>query len=521
MNKILLSINSYLSILFTTIIFSGCGGTTDITTTTAQNSNTKVYHSENSFSKYANKINPDLIFEYRFDECSINSKIKDSSQNGLHGTPHNRKFSTTSILNRANQFSEDGYIQLPTIKNSFENGLTLSSWVDFGELDYQDRHFIEISNGRDKEGKARDFISFWQGGDKNRIRFQLLNGNCNTQIWTDAIQDGLHHYSATYDHKSGEAKIYLDGIEQPTYDTNGNPSDHLDQSCIDTSILTRDTNILGGTIWNEFDNGFSGILDETKLFDRPLTPQEIETIYQNELNGKNYDSTDRLPIECNIETIERPIFTGEFQDIKELINDSKNGIITDVTYICVGDSTRADDGQHGGQYLYYQLRDTLKKYNVSSHLVAKSGHTIRDFAGNIFTPNWKDAVNLIPNNGEHTIVDISLGINDVWNPNTQNKIGMNLEIAINKIRSYKPMTIFVLTMPNRQYDDDDFTQIIRSAYIQTSIELNIPLINVIDSLMPTQEKTSYDWYKKDGYNVHLTREGQRVVADFILKNILP
>ncbi len=518
MNNKLLSLRLYLAILITTIMLSGCGSSEEETTS-------KIYHSQNSFSKYTNTINPDLVFEYRFDECYVENKVKDSSQNALHGTSTNVEL-YTSVLNTSYKFSEDGYVKLPTIQNNFEKGFSFSSWVDFGELDSKDKHFIEISNGRDQDGEGRDFISFWQGGDKDRIRLQLLNGSCNTQIWTDAIKDGLHHYSATYNHQNGEAKIYLDGIEQPTYDTNGNPLTHLNQSCIDTSVTSRDTNILGGTIWNEYDNGFSGVLDETKLFDRPLSPKEIQTIYQNELNGKNYDSTDRLAVDCTIEIIkepiiQRPTFSGEFQDIKTLINDAKNTLVTDATYICVGDSTRADDGKHGGEYLYYQVRDTLKQYNVNSHLLAKSGHTMRDFAGDIFTPNWKDAVNLIPGNGEHSIVDISLGINDVWNSNIMYNISSNIESAISKIRAYKPKTIFILTMPNRQYNDDQNTQIMRNSYIQTAQELNIPLINVIDSLMPTKEETSYSWYKKDGLNVHLSQEGQKLIADFILDNILP
>ncbi len=517
MNKKLLFSNFYILILsIIAITFGGCG---EGNNKNATQNNHKIYYSKNGLLKYANTINPNLVFEYRFEECYTDELVKDSSQNGLHGTPHNIDFATTSILNKANKFNENGYITLPLIQNNFDKGLTFSSWVDFGDRSSdEDRHFIEISNGRDEDGRGKDFISFWQGGDKNRIRFQLLNGNCDTQIWADAIQEGLHHYSATYNHKTNEAKIYLDGIEQPTYDSDGNPSNYLDPSCIDTSIASRNTNILGGTIWNEFDSGFSGILDETKLFDRPLSDQEIETIYQNELNGKNYDSTNREAKECNIE---KPNFTGEFKDIKTLIYNAKHGVITDATYICVGDSTRADDGKHGGQYLYYQLRDTLKQYNVSSHLLAKSGHTMRDFAGDIFEPNWKNAVNLIPNEGEHSIVDISLGINDVWNSNIKDKIGENIKKAINKIRMYKPMTIFVLTMPDRNYGDEENTQIMRVAYIETARELNLPLNNVIDSLMPTQEETSYDWYKKDGFNVHLSREGQKLVADFILQNILP
>ncbi len=513
-------VNSCLSILFITVLINGCGDSTQQGVNSTQD-HTKNYHSEDGLLKYANQINPDLVFEYKFDECAIKNHTKDSSQNSLDGTIHNRVELYNSVLNTSYKFNKDSFIELPTIHNNFKRGLTLSSWVEFKEIDDKDKHFIELSNGRDENGDGKDFISFWQGGDKNRIRFQLLNGSCDTQIWANAIEDGLHHYVATYDNQSGEAKIYVDGVEQETYDTQGNPSNHLDQSCINTDIQTRDTNILGGTIWNEYDNGFAGILDETKLFSRPLNKNEVQTIYQNELNGKNCDSTDRVVVDCSAPVIEPHIFTGEFKEVKTIIQNAKDGLINNATYICVGDSTRADDGKHGGEFLFKQIKSTLEQYNVTSYLLAKSGHKMSEFAGNIFSPNWTEAVDIIENSGENTIVDISLGINDVWDKNDMYNIAYNLKSAILKIRAYKPMTTFILTMPDRQYNDENNTQIMREAYLEVSKELNLPLNNTIDSLMPTKEETSYSWYKKDGMYVHLSREGQKLVADFILKNILP
>jgi hypothetical protein len=185
----------------------------------------------------------------------------------------------------------------------------------------------------------------------------------------------------------------------------------------------------------------------------------------------------------------------------------------------VGDSTRAISS-HGGQYLFYEIEEALDEYNVESVLLAKAGHEAREFAEASSSPTWQDVVNATPGNGSTTIVDISLGINDMWS-NASGQINENLKTAITNIQASKPNVHFILTMPNRKYNDDGFTQTLRNKYIALSEELNIPLINVVDELMPTAAETSFDWYKDDNMNVHLSLLGQHLIAELVLSKILP
>jgi len=208
-----------------------------------------------------------------------------------------------------------------------------------------------------------------------------------------------------------------------------------------------------------------------------------------------------------------------FSSIKKLIEASGNGIIGNVTYICVGDSTRANS-HYGGVYVFTDIRDRLDDYNVVSYLHARAGHKAEEFNRDYgASPTWKDVVSDISDDGKNTIVDISLGINDSWGGDGSFKY--YLKSAINKIKNYKPNTHFILTMPDRVYGNSIMTNEIKQQYQELSYELHLPLVNIVEDVMPSQDSTSYNWYRHDGFNVHLSREGQRRVANDILSHILP
>ncbi len=241
-------------------------------------------------------------------------------------------------------------------------------------------------------------------------------------------------------------------------------------------------------------------------------------------NNKSFYTSVNITVEApeinqNKQTPVQPTNDGSFLAIHQLISNANQGLISNATYICVGDSTRAES-KYQGQYLFYTLRDSLKQYNVKSYLLAKAGHEIKRFVDESDTPTWRDTVALIPGNGENTIVDISLGVNDYWNMNPAS-IKPNIRTAINKIRAIKPQTHFILTMPDRVYNNEKMTDDLRRIYIELAQEMHLPLNNVVDGVMPQQSSTPYSWYRNDGFNVHLSREGQRVVAQFILGNMLP
>jgi hypothetical protein len=241
-------------------------------------------------------------------------------------------------------------------------------------------------------------------------------------------------------------------------------------------------------------------------------------------------------------------FDGPFAAIKELLQKSKDGEVTDVTYISVGDSTRADDSYYGGGELFDHVSEKLNEYGVNSILQAKAGHTARrwnDYEGvgradNYLT--WEDTVAQIPGDGNTTILNISLGINDARyiGSNEKEAIVFHLEEAIAKIKEQKPNTIILLTMPNRMVGDETLdgdgnqkevvvhleeeSQKIREAYIELSSKY--PMINTMDELFSgevdmsnyrAEDESEYG----EGVGIHLSPKAQEDVANLILSKILP
>ena len=195
-------------------------------------------------------------------------------------------------------------------------------------------------------------------------------------------------------------------------------------------------------------------------------------------------------------------------DMSELVSQSEEGL-SGVRYICVGDSTRANSE------LFDELQEGLSHSGVQSILMARYGQKLSDFNNANAYPTTNDVIYNIPNDGENTIVDISLGINDRYHDSST--IKRDLIQAIQKIRAYRPATSFVLTTPTRLYYDDANTRKLRNVYHAVANEMYLGLNTVVDSLMPSVGSTPYSWYRGDG--VHLSSQGQHHVAQFILRNM--
>ncbi|MGB0734170.1 MAG: LamG-like jellyroll fold domain-containing protein, partial [Pontibacterium sp.] len=77
-----------------------------------------------------NTINPPKL-EYRFDDCSIENQLSDSSANGYHGTPYLAD-AEDGVVGQAIDLSSSGrgYIQLP--EAAFDNlgDFTVSAWIN-------------------------------------------------------------------------------------------------------------------------------------------------------------------------------------------------------------------------------------------------------------------------------------------------------------------------------------------------------------------------------------------------------
>jgi hypothetical protein len=253
-----------------------------------------------------------ITAEYRFDSCSFDGSegdVKDTTGN-FNATSKNIADTVKAKLNNGVALhGENDYIELPAMESTFDKGITISAWIAFEDISNDNtkyEHIVDLSNGLcddSTDGKwcAKDYISLWRDGANNTLRFQIRENHedAGSHPHITIPDTNMHHYAATFDYKSGKAKIYIDGTLQDTQDWN---------SSIFDPEASRNYNYIGKTIWDARDGNFSSAeyptdatIDEVKLFNGALTDTQIQEIYNNENSGKNYDGTQRETLDCTDE----------------------------------------------------------------------------------------------------------------------------------------------------------------------------------------------------------------------------
>ncbi len=90
---------------------------------------------------------------------------------------------------------------------------------------------------------------------------------------TNMEEDTWYHIAATWDQAAGsdELVIYINGVEEDTLNNLPNPA------------RTTDSSLTIGAQFGDGDYEFDGIVDEVYIYDRQLTPAEVEALYNDGL----------------------------------------------------------------------------------------------------------------------------------------------------------------------------------------------------------------------------------------------
>jgi BppU N-terminal domain len=199
----------------------------------------------------------------------------------------------------------------------------------------------------------------------------------------------------------------------------------------------------------------------------------------------------------------------------KMISDANDGL-TDVTYIMVGDSTRAAFGS----YIYKYVSQMLEGFNVKCHLSARSGLkaqywglTTPDLQPGY--PNANDVIELIPGDGTNCMVDICLGINDAGEGQTFEDVANFIQNGIDVIKQSKPNVLINITSPNR----------IDSIYTEKLSQSSDLLVNTYGyGYIDVYRNVFRTWEDTEGYyldTAHMNELGQRKVAEYIVSKLIP
>jgi len=275
------------------------------------------------------------VAEYRFDECEwdgTSGEVKDSSGNNLNGTAKgdntdNRVASLESgKINNAAYFRGQGYNDDPYntwypakyyVKVQDNDILSpLSTTKEMSITGW----FKTDSGGTilSKSGNDREYRIWLENGN---LKFSFYNKNNaeTTHTVSSNVSDGSWHFFAvtikreivetticipfmpfcnTSEEHNLEFNFYFDS-QQPITATK-NDFENVNTSA---DFYIGAMNWKEASFWssNDITNFFDGYVDEIKIFDKVLSATDIESVYNNENSGKNYDGSARTAVICDNE----------------------------------------------------------------------------------------------------------------------------------------------------------------------------------------------------------------------------
>jgi hypothetical protein len=208
---------------------------------------------------------PSLVAHWRFDEGS-GTTANDSSGNGRTGTLKNGASFTNAAL-PALQFPDPAALKLigtshqyvdagPSL-NLANSSFTVAAWAKRSTT--SGKQWI-IGYGTNKTDKAL-VLGF---RDNDHVTCAFFNDDLDTEI---AYADtNWHHIACTYDAATRIRTVYVDNVGLWADDGG--------------SIQASGTFNIGRVRWSE--GYFSGTIDDVRVYNRALSPKEIEYLYKGD-----------------------------------------------------------------------------------------------------------------------------------------------------------------------------------------------------------------------------------------------
>ncbi|MBN1124730.1 MAG: hypothetical protein JXA82_06975 [Sedimentisphaerales bacterium] len=156
----------------------------------------------------------------------------------------------------------DDFVTLPGGFDDFSAGLTITLWARPTSTGNWAR-FIDLANG-----SASDNILFARGGTTNDLVLEIYNGGTGGAVWGAGLLElnVWQMLTGTVD-SDGRVTLYKNGVQAATGVTNK------------PNILYRSSNFIGRSNWFEFDALYAGSMDDIRLYNYPLTAQEVADLY--------------------------------------------------------------------------------------------------------------------------------------------------------------------------------------------------------------------------------------------------
>lgn len=232
---------------------------------------------------------PTPVADYHLDECSWEGSgtrdVMDSSGNNLNGTAVLPPVSVdvSSELGGVCQAASMGGVSHLSVADNdlldIPNNLTAMAWIKPNSYPTGGNIKSILSKDENYEFhiKPNGRIYWWW-------RWEGQGGNPQMTT-TDTVPLGSWSHVAVR-FSNGVSTIFING--QEVMESTWNSSYQLD---VNGDVLQIGGDFIGSRY-------FDGSLDEIMIFDEALSQSQISSIYTSQLNGRNYDDSERICVEC-------------------------------------------------------------------------------------------------------------------------------------------------------------------------------------------------------------------------------
>ncbi len=256
------------------------------------------------------------LVDYRMDKCFWNGtegEVIDSSGNKLNATAVGGANTVKSSIENggicrvAKLTGANDYLYAPinnqTLFNATKKYISVSAWVKFTSFDEENQIIYIKANTPNRpirrfvrRNQRYFYFSTWRPNrvPYNGIYIGVMNSNgtwgrvyySNKQFFK---LNQWYHVVGVVDTINGRIKVYING-----------------RKVVETKINRGEIPYNATELWigetPEKFQKFNGYIDEVKIFDTALTDSEVEKIYTNEKDGKNWDGENRECNSCNTNT---------------------------------------------------------------------------------------------------------------------------------------------------------------------------------------------------------------------------
>lgn len=214
------------------------------------------------------KDEPYSLAYYKMDEnsngtCSGSKDVCDSSISGYHATASGASI-VEGYSNKGRSFNgTSDHLVLPAGFDNFRGGLTIELWA-YPTNTASWARFVDLGNGAPSNN-----IFFARNSTTDGLSYRVYSGTTagTTVTATGTLTNNEWNHYAVTQSSSGAVIIYKNGVQV------GSGTTTLPVQ------IARSSNYIGRSNWTA-DGYYGGMMDDVRILNRPLTPDEIAESYR-------------------------------------------------------------------------------------------------------------------------------------------------------------------------------------------------------------------------------------------------